>query len=474
MVSSPARAERAEVQYLSITQLNVMLNASLEHEFPAILFEGEISTISRPASGHLYLTLKDAQSQLSAVIWRSQAQKIDFPLEPGVSVQCRGKPNVYHATGKLQLIVDRIALAGEGLLQKKFLELQAKLEKEGLFAVERKRMLPFLPKAVGVVTSDTGAVIKDIMVKIRERMPEMQVYLAPCRVQGEGAANEIAAGIKLLNQSGLVDVIIVARGGGSLQDLWAFNEEVTVRAIFGSRLPVVSGVGHEVDTTLSDLVADVRAPTPTAAAEMVVPKKQDLLARLSELEDRVKNYDRWLLPLAQRVDELALRLESRIASLYEGAELKLKALSARLSAIEPGKLLALMREKLVKYSEKLFRIGAGRIAQYYDSLFRLEKRLQRMSPTNTLALQNGKVATLEQRLHAGMKQTLLARSRSLGILEGKLESISPKRVLERGFAFVAHQGKIVRDAAELKSGDELSVTFQRGVALTEVKKISLG
>ena len=211
--------------------------------------------------------------------------------------------------------------SGEGDLQRKFLELKARLEKEGFFATERKRPLPFLPKAVGVVTSKTGAVIHDMMVKIRERFPSMPVYLAETRVQGEGAASEIAEALRKIDASGLVDVIIVARGGGSLEDLWAFNEEEVVKAVFACRTPVISGVGHEVDTTLCDFAADVRAPTPTAAAEMCVPKVSDLLVRIAELERRLRDSDRWLQPRAQRVDELAGRLGTRVSGALTEAQI---------------------------------------------------------------------------------------------------------------------------------------------------------
>ncbi len=460
-----------EPRFLSVTQLNTMLNASLEEQFPGLLFQGEISTVSRPASGHLYITLKDDQSQLAAVIWRSTAQRIDFPLEVGVLVQCRGRPNVYHATGKLQIIVDRISPAGEGLLQKKFLELKAKLEKEGLFAEERKRKIPFLPKAVGVVTSDSGAVIKDIMVKIRERMPQMQVFIAPCRVQGDGAASEIAASIRLLNRSKLVDVIIVARGGGSLQDLWAFNEEETVRAIFGSALPIVSGVGHEVDITLSDLVADARAPTPTAAAEMVVPKCSDLIVRLDEFLARITDYDRWLQPLTQRVDDLTLRLDRRIETVFESAHLRIETLGARLSAIEPRKLVNLFKEKLSRLQDRLLALCGARISNGKENLGRLESRLNRLSPVKQVSMLDGRVSTLEQRFKGCFDQYLFTRGKALGILESKLDAINPKRVLERGFAFVERDGEIIRDAEKLKSGEVLAVTFHKGKVESEVRKI---
>lgn len=319
-------------RFLSITELVGVVQGVLEAELPEIAFEGEVSQITKAASGHIYLTLKDEKSQIPVVIWRGLAQTIKFDLKAGVSIRCSGRPNLYNVSGKFQFVLTYLELAGEGALQKKFLELKAKLEKEGLFAPERKRPIPFFPKAVGVVTSKTGAVIHDIMVKIQGRMPAMPVFLVDARVQGEGAAEEIAAGVQQLDASGLVDVIIVARGGGSLEDLWAFNEEVVVRAIFASKTPIVSGVGHEVDVTLTDFVADVRAPTPTAAAEMVVPKRDDLLALISDYERRLLDSDRWFRPKEQRLDELAIRLDKRITAALQLAGVRLENSSIKLDA----------------------------------------------------------------------------------------------------------------------------------------------
>lgn len=319
-------------RFLSISEVIAVVQGIFEAELPEILFAGEISQATKASSGHIYLTLKDDQSQVAAVVWRSLAQTLKFELRPGLSVRCSGRPNLYHANGKFQFVLTFVEEAGEGALQKKFLELKAKLEKEGLFAPERKRPLPFFPKAVGVVTSKSGAVIHDIMVKIQARMPSLPVYLLDVRVQGEGAAEEIAAAVGQLDASGLVDVIIVARGGGSLEDLWAFNEEVVVRAIFASTTPVVSGVGHEVDVTLADFVADLRAPTPTAAAEAAVPKRDDLLMLLADYERRLSDSDRWFRPKEQRLDEFAIRLDKRITAALQLASVRLDNSFIKLAA----------------------------------------------------------------------------------------------------------------------------------------------
>lgn len=416
-------------EYISVSEMNRLLNLSLEKQFPQVGIEGEISEIKRATSGHLYFTLKDAQCQISAVMWRGPAQALKFVPEPGLAVQCSAKPTVYNVTGRLQLVVNQMQPAGEGLLRKKFLELKAKLEKEGLFGAERKRKIPFFPRAVGVVTSAKGAVIHDMMVKFRERMPALKVFLVDVRVQGEGAAQEIAEGIRTLNESGLVETIIVARGGGSLEDLWAFNEEVVVRAIFASKLPVISGVGHEVDVTLSDLVADLRAPTPTAAAEYAVPKRADLLLRIGELQQRLSTYQRWLNPLMQRVDELQLHFDRRFEALMKQKRLQFERATAQLRSIQPGRILSLM---------------------------------------------SSKIDLLREKLHGASGRTVTQRGHLLERLVAKFEAVSPKRVLERGFSVVESKGKVVRSASALQAQDEISISFFEGGVAARVERIKRG
>lgn len=419
------RFDARERRYISVTELVASLGLTLENEFPLVLFQGEIFEITRAVSGHIYFSVKDENSRISAVMWKGPAAALKFRPEPGVAVLCEGRPNVYHKDGRLQIMVHSMTTAGAGELQKKFLQLKARLEKEGLFAAERKRPLPFFPLAIGVVTSATGAVIHDIMVRLRGRMPCLKVYLEDVRVQGEGAAQEIARGIQRLSESGQVEVIIVARGGGSLEDLWAFNEEQVVRAIFASRVPVVSGVGHEVDVTLSDFVADVRAPTPTAAAEMVVPTRDELLRQINELERRLLDFERWLQPRTQRFDELVGRLEARMQSLLAECRLKFDAAGARLRSVQPDRLLALFRSRIDLYEQRLGASLSGRLAGFSHSLERLSVRL---------------------------------------------EAVSPARVLDRGFALVEAGGKIIRSAAELGIGNEIGVTFASGRIVAGVKE----
>lgn len=407
-----------DTQFLSVTDLNRLLNQVLEESFPQIPIQAEISELTRAASGHIYFTLKDAKSQVSAVMWRGTAQSLSFRPEAGMAVVCQGRPNIYHANGRFQIVVNQMSPAGEGLLKKKFLELKAKLEAEGYFSAERKRSLPFLPRAIGLVTSRTGAVIHDMMVKFQERMPVVPLFLVDVRVQGEGAAQEIADGIRLLNERAEVDVIIVARGGGSLEDLWAFNEEAVVKAVFASKIPVVSGVGHESDITLCDLAADVRAPTPTAAAEFVVPKREDLLRRIAELDQRLHAFRRWLEPWNQRLDELSLALERRTRSFVQSLELRVGKQSARLQAIQPQRLIE-----------------------------SAHMRLDRLSAALGTQIQRGVV----QRRHAVER------------LESKFQVMNPLRVLERGYAIVESKGAVVKSPSQVTAGDSISVRVAEGV-----------
>jgi exodeoxyribonuclease VII large subunit len=448
--------------YLSVAEANRYLNNVLETEVPELRIEGELSQVTRANSGHYYLTLKDKAAELSMVMWSGSARGLTFELTPGLAVRCHGRPNVYEKNGRLQIIATRIIPAGEGLLRKKFLELKDKLEKEGLFAPERKRPLPFFPTVIGVVTAGQGAVIHDIMVKIRERMPSTEVRLADVRVQGPGAAEEIAAGIRRLNAEGRAQVLIVGRGGGSLEDLWAFNEEIVVRAIFASKLPVISGVGHEVDVTLADLVADVRAPTPTAAAELVVPKRSELERAIGELGRRLGDVGRWFDPRAQALDELEGRLTRCGAVFFDERRLKLAALEARVRAIEPRSLIERLTGRVAVAHEKLRRGAARDLNAAARRLDGLGASLRRAFPPQRVGLLAERVALLEGRLSGGVLTSFERRRHRFHHAAVRLESASPLRVLERGFALVERDGVIVRDAREVQRDDAVRIRLGRG------------
>ena len=451
--------------YLTVTEATRQINDTFEVQFPQLLFHGEISQLTVAASGHLYFSVKDQGAQLSCVMWAGMARTLTFKPTQGVAVRVHGRPNVYAQTGRFQIVVSRMLEDGEGELQRKFLELKDRLQREGFFSLERKRPLPFLPRAVGLVTSKTGAVLHDMMVKLRERFPSMIVYLSETRVQGDGAAKEISAAIRKLDESKLVDVIIVARGGGSLEDLWAFNEEEVVKAVFAASVPVVSGVGHETDTTLCDFAADVRAPTPTAAAEMVVPKVSDLLQRVGECERRLRDFDRWLQPLVQRIDELSLRLDTRASVVVAEAKLRITAAEAKLGSIRPDKVFEILRGKIESLHGRLFRKGVSSSERLSTAITQLRERLRRAVPMEKIEQHRAIVDALGGRLLVGASRSVDDARNIVTGLGLRLESINPQRVLERGYSIVRVKGKNVRSIAEVSEGDGMEISVSDGLVV---------
>ena len=460
------------LQYQSIAEVILSLNRSFEKNFPEVLFQGEIAEITHAQSGHIYFTVKDENAQLSAVMWRSGVSMLRFRPAAGMAVMCHGRPNIYQKNGRFQVVVNRMIPTGEGALQQRFNELKAKLEKEGLFAIERKRSIPLLPKGVGVVTSKTGAVIHDIMVKIQERFPSIPVYLADARVQGPGAAKELVRGLELCNQCPDIDVIILARGGGSLEDLWQFNEEIVVRAVFASSLPVVSGVGHEVDVTLCDLAADLRAPTPTAAAEMVVPLRSDLLFKIEALDERLKNYDRWLNPSFQQLDELSMRLERTAANFVARARLTLKMAMARVRVLQPNVILSERSRDLGGFSQRL-RLVSDRFLKEAKMRFeRCALGWKEASPITTVEARNREIIAYRHRLVMRTDNNISRKRDRLIALEERLTALDPHMILSRGFSIVRRHGEVVREGSQLLSSDEISVELHKGSLDAVVKKIN--
>jgi exodeoxyribonuclease VII large subunit len=354
----------AEQEILSITELSRRLKAIVEMAFPVVCVEGEISNFSRATSGHIYFTLKDENAQIRAVLWRSAAQRVRFDLHDGLHVVAAGPIEIYAARGSYQLVVERLVPQGIGPLELAFRQRYEKLAAEGLFATERKRALPRFPRRIAIVTSPTGAAVRDLLQVITRRWPACDLVIVPVPVQGEQAAPAIAAGLRTATRLPRVDVIVTGRGGGSLEDLWAFNEENVARAIFASPIPVVSAVGHEIDVTIADLVADKRALTPSEAGELVVPQRTDVLSDLAHLAARmqsaggeaVRRRGLTLDALAARralarpialvrdrqrlLDELARRMDRGIRRRTERASHELRSLGAHLDALSPLKVLA--------------------------------------------------------------------------------------------------------------------------------------
>ena len=350
-------------KFFTVSQITRKIRASLEYNFSNVSILGEISNVRKPGSGHIYLTLKDKGSQLQAVVFRNIANKIKFELKDGMEVITFGSVTVYEPRGQYQLIINKIEPKGIGALQLAFQQLKEKLEKEGLFDQTHKKPIPFIPQKIGVVTSPTGAAIKDILNIIDRRFANIEILIYPVKVQGEGAAQEIAEAITALNALTDIDVIIAGRGGGSLEDLWAFNEEVVARSIYNSRIPVISAVGHEIDITIADLVADKRALTPSEAGELVVPRKDLLLDMLEKLNTRLlqsltgklrlskerlvrvansyamkQPFDR-LRRWQQRLDEFAQRLNINITHALNTEREKLSGIAGKLESLSPLNVL---------------------------------------------------------------------------------------------------------------------------------------
>jgi exodeoxyribonuclease VII large subunit len=438
---------------LTVSELNALAQELLEGTFPSVWVEGEISNLRKYPSGHTYFTLKDAGAQIAAVLFRGASQTLPFHPEDGLKVLARGRISLYARRGAFQIIVDALEPAGLGALQLAFEQLKARLLAEGLFDETRKRPLPFLPRRIGIVASPAGAALRDILKVLSRRFANLEVVLAPSRVQGEGASLEIVEAIRMLNRLGGVDVLILARGGGSLEDLWPFNEERVARAIAASSVPVVSAVGHEVDTTIADLVADLRAPTPSAAAEMVVRSKSELAERIVAARARLVSATRLRLTSARDDLEQAgsARARDAVRDRLRDFSLRLDDLTGRLGThlerrtTEARHRLAILHE----------RITPGRLAE------RLRRR-------------QAAAEGLERVLRSSMAARLLsARDQSAGYAE-RLQALSPLAVLSRGYAICRLQGTgaILKDSAAVRTGDAVSVRLHRGTlgcAVTEVR-----
>ncbi len=411
--------KQGERRIYHVTELTRLIKGALESEFGNVWIEGELSNVRRPSSGHCYFTIKDSSAQISAVMFRGNQSALKFSPADGVLVQAYGQISVYEQRGSYQIIVRQMEEAGKGSLQAAFEALKNKLHKEGLFDESRKRPLPLLPQHIGVVTSPTGAAIRDILNVISRRFPNVHVVLAPAKVQGDGAAEEVAASIEQLNKLGGLDVLIVGRGGGSLEDLWCFNEEVVARAIAASDVPVISAVGHEIDFTISDFVADLRSPTPSAAAEQVVGLKEHLEKRLDDGGRR----------LARALQESLLRAKAR-----------LNAASASYVFAEPKNLVRQYRQRV---GESAFRVENSLKAGLRESQQRLDDAGLRASHEMCRATERGR---------EDLKR--------LGV---QLRALSPHGVLSRGYSITRDsRGNVVRSVADVEVGQSVRTTLSDG------------
>ena len=435
---------------LSVSDVTRLIRNSLEDQFQDVWIEGEISNLRAPSSGHLYFTLKDSQSQLRGVLFRSGALRLRFALQEGLAVIARGRISVYEPRGEYQLIVDSLEPKGGGAFQLAFEQLKERLSQEGLFDEARKRRLPAFPRTVGVVTSLTGAAIRDIVAVLRRRCPIVNLLIAPVPVQGDGAGASIAEAIDALSAMPQVEVLIVGRGGGASEDLWAFNEEAVVRAIARSRVPVVSAVGHEIDVTLSDFAADHRAPTPSAAAEAVVPVLDEIVERLDELARRLSRIVDTMLQMQRHRFERSLNVLHEIRFRIQTEAQRLDELRDGLTRIFTEQLTTLHRE-MVERRHLLLAQGP-------------QSRIQR-----SLVL----IPQLCKRLEQEARRGLIGRRQSVALQMAALDALSPLAILQRGFSIVqtVSDGRVLRRASDVAVGASVQVRLAEGQLVCQVDKV---
>ncbi|MGA3210806.1 MAG: exodeoxyribonuclease VII large subunit [Terriglobales bacterium] len=429
------------------------VRTELERAYTDVFVEGEISNFSQASSGHLYFTLKENGAQLRVVMFRSQARLLRFRPENGLQVIVRGRVTVYEARGELQLSAEYLEPRGAGALQLAFEQLKVKLGAEGLFDPARKKPIPEFPRCVGIVTSPRGAAIQDILNILRRRHESVRILIYPAQVQGEAAPEEVTAGVYYFNREGGVDVIIVTRGGGSPEDLAAFNDESLARAVAGSALPVISAVGHETDFTICDFVADLRAPTPSAAAEMVIRSKQEVEQQIAELGQRLIRGARY---------QLLIRRKALMEWVQHGAFVRM------------GDFINRRQQRV---DDLLHRLATAERELLRRSLLRLEAgaaRIRSQDPRHRLAELRQRLQIHAAAIEAATQATLLRRRARLEQLTTHLCALSPLQVLERGYALVFDaQGQLITDAAQVSTGEDIQARVARGTIAATVKKVSV-
>ncbi len=436
-------------QIFTVTEITRAIKFSLETEFQQVWVIGEISNLRIPSSGHMYLTLKDNESQIKAVMFRSGRSLLKFDPKDGDQIIARGKITVYEPRGEYQIVIDFLEPKGLGALQRAFQQLKEKLFKEGLFKEEYKKPIPFLPQKIGIVTSPTGAAIRDMLNIINRRFHNVHILVFPVKVQGEGASIEIANAIKDLNLIQDIDVIIIGRGGGSIEDLWAFNEEIVARAIFESKIPIISAVGHEIDYTISDFVADLRAPTPSVASELVVKDKNVLLENIITLNKRLLGNTRRILS------------ESKT---------QFKNLTSRKVLLDP---LAPINEKQQRLDDIRLRIERGvkkLIEIQKEKVLASKKYLFFLNPLVQIKKHKTLLVGIEKKLTTQIKFALNMYRNSLQSTMKRLDSVSPLFILERGFAICrTHpEGKVLKDYRKVSKGEFVKVQLSKGKLLCTI------
>jgi exodeoxyribonuclease VII large subunit len=435
----------------TVSELNRETGILLNEHFLSIFVEGEISNLSIPSSGHCYFTLKDANAQVRCAMFRGQ-QRRSFKPENGKQVVVKAQVSLYEPRGDYQLIVEFMEESGDGILRRAFDALKFKLSEEGLFSTAHKKDLPTLPKAIGVITSPSGAAIRDILTVLRRRFAAVPVIIYPVTVQGDNAKFEIAKSIATANALKQCDVLILARGGGSLEDLWAFNEEIVARAIYASQIPVISGIGHETDVTIADFVADLRAATPTAAAEHATPDQQQWLNKLNELE---------------------VRLQQQLKRLQGQNQQKLDWLTGRLQQQHPKQKLTRNQQRLDELEIQLKKTVQQRLAYHARNLQTQTARLWLHSPMSAIHRHQQKQTYLGERLVNATNNHLKQLNQRLLNTSQTLHAVSPLATLNRGYALVTEpiSGQVIRSTAQLKVGDKLTTRLATGHFTSQIDSL---
>ncbi len=435
----------------SVWQLNRAVRELLETGFARIWVEGEISNLARPPSGHLYFSLKDARAQVSCALFRNVATRLGFKPENGTQVLIRAEVSLYEARGNFQLIVNQMEEAGDGALRRAFEALKQRLFDAGLFDPEHKQPLPVLPSCIGVITSPGGAAVRDVLAVLERRFPAIPVTIYPTLVQGESAAAQIVAALETAQRRQECDVLLLTRGGGSLEDLWPFNEEIVARAVYACRIPLVSAVGHEIDVVISDFAADQRAATPSAAAELLSPDQAEWLARLEQLQQR---------------------LTSQIRQKLQQNSERLNWLQRRTLQCHPGRRLQQQSQRLDDLSLRLSRAWPHRHAQWLAHCSTLRARLKQQSPQQQLQRLEAITTQLAQRLKYCINIQLSEHREKLAILSRALDSISPLATLQRGYSITLKQpaGILLHSASQARAGDTLETRLATGSIISRVEE----
>lgn len=437
---------------LTVTQLNYSVRHLLEAELGQIWLSGEISNFSRPVSGHWYLTLKDENAQVRAAMFRMKNQQVNFQPQNGMQVLVRANVSLYEPRGDYQIIIESMQPAGDGLLQQQFEQLKAKLAAQGLFAQERKKPIPPFAKRVGIITSSSGAALQDILNILQRRDPGLSVIIYPTMVQGKEAKQDIVDTIELANRRNECDVLIVGRGGGSLEDLWCFNEEAVAHAIFCSRLPIISAVGHETDVTIADFVADLRAPTPSAAAELVSRDQEELLRQLQ-----------------YRFDKVSLAFDR----LWSEKNAYLERLILRLNAQHPARQLQMRQQQLKQWEFRLHQQIEQILLRKRQKWKMLAQRFERNPLPHSLREKMQIYARLSQRLNFAAEKKLSKEQQRFLAICTQIDGLSPLKILSRGYSVTQnYQGEIITQSERLEIGEQITTRLAKGIVISKVTNLS--